>query len=307
MIGYHPARALPLARPRIEPLTPADVPRLRLEPGAAQEMARRLAVYPGRSVWDPETLEYVLLGPWRHRPDIAQIQEVAPGPHAGGLVREAIRRSAAMGDALVLLIELDERRSAHFHLDAGLVPLQQVITYELEAGRVPPTRSPAPRFEPAAPARASDLAALLRIDHASFPWLWWNGAEEFAAYAAQPGVRLYLGYAGRRPVAYVGVTTFLGWGHLDRIAVLPDEQGHGFGRAALAFAVEALRQQGVRRIGLSTQRDNERSRRLYESFGFRRSPGHDYTLYGAALRPPAPGLELRAEIGSGAATAECND
>jgi ribosomal protein S18 acetylase RimI-like enzyme len=130
------------------------------------------------------------------------------------------------------------------------------------------------------------MAELLRLDHAAFPWLWWNSAAEFAAYAETTGVRLFLGRERGRPIAYVGVTSFPGWGHLDRIAVDPTAQERGLGREALAFAVGALAQAGAGRVALSTQETNVRSQRLYERFGFRRTPDHDYRLYGATLGAP---------------------
>ena len=145
-------------------------------------------------------------------------------------------------------------------------------------------------FEPVAPADDEAMADLLRIDHAAFPWLWRNSVEEFAAYVRTPGVRLALGRDGARAVAYIGATSYAGWGHLDRIAVAPEAQGRGFGREALAAAIDLLTADGARRVALSTQRANERSQRLYERFGFRRSPSHDYRLYGAPLRPPALAL-----------------
>ena len=75
--------------------------------------------------------------------------------------------------------------------------------------------------------------------------------------------------------------------HLDRIAVRPDLQGSGYGAATLAFTVETLFHRGSRRVGLSTQATNHRSRRLYERFGFRRTPGHDYDLYGSTRPRPS--------------------
>ena len=90
---------------------------------------------------------------------------------------------------------------------------------------------------------------------------------------------------GDQPVAYAGLTSYLGWGHLDRIAVLPALQNRGFGQEALGFAINRLALQGARRVGLSTQRSNVHSQHLYERFGFRRAWGNDYRVYGRFLRP----------------------
>lgn len=278
-----------VAPPAIAPLTPEAVPRLRLDrPSGEIAVVEQVAAYPGRSVWAPATLEYVVLAPWRHRPEIAHLAEVSAGRHAAALVAVAIERCRAAGDALVLLIEMDERRSAGFHARAGLSPLEEIVTYELAIRKAPPPATPRLRFERADPARPDHLDALLRLDHAAFPWLWWNSAAEFSAYARLLGVRLCLGFDGPVPVAYVGVTSFAGWGHLDRIAVDPARQGAGLGQEALGHAVQTLAGLGARRVGLSTQEENGRSRRLYEAFGFRRAPGNDYALFAAPLRAPAP-------------------
>jgi ribosomal protein S18 acetylase RimI-like enzyme len=79
---------------------------------------------------------------------------------------------------------------------------------------------------------------------------------------------------------------FAGWGHLDRIAVAPRQQGEGRGRDALALAIAAMRHQGAARIALSTQLTNLRSQRLYERCGFRRTPELDYRLFGAWCQAP---------------------
>ena len=292
--------AQPVASPRpsdagleIRSLRPQDVPALRLgneRRFSAAAVRALVETYPGRSVWAPNTLEFALLAPWRHRPEIAVVQDLAAARHPEALIAAAIERCRAAGDALVLVIELDETRRPSFYARAGLHPLEEVVTYELERAMAAPMPSGSLAFEPVAPGDDRAMAELLRIDHAAFPWLWWNSPEEFSAYMATPGVSLALGRDGGRAVAYIGATSYAGWAHLDRIAVEPEAQGRGLGREALAAAIDLLTARGARRVALSTQRANERSQRLYERFGFRRSPGHDYRLYGAPLRPPA--LEL---------------
>ncbi|MCC6315661.1 MAG: GNAT family N-acetyltransferase [Thermomicrobiales bacterium] len=279
-------------RDRIRTLALEDLPSLRLDPFTdVRAMAATLRAYPGRSVWNPDTLEYVLVSPWRHRPEIANVQSVSAGRHAAELILGASSRCADAGDDLLLLIDLDERRPSGFYARAGLERLEGVITYELKREQAAAHADYRLAYVHADPANPAHLDALLRLDHAAFPWLWWNSAEEFHAYAATPGVDLFLGLEDGNPVSYVGFTTFLGWGHLDRIAVAPAVQQRGLGRDALAFVTASLFGRRAQRIGLSTQQENLRSRRLYEGFGFRRSSIHDYTLYGARLQSPTAAAE----------------
>jgi GNAT superfamily N-acetyltransferase len=302
----------------IEPLRPDDVGRLRLEPGGAVdpgEARELLADYPDRSVWAPATLEFALIAPWRHRPEIANVQTLAAAGAADALLAAAAARSRERGDAVFLLTDMNESRRPAFYARAGLDPLEEVITYELDPTRRRDLPTGRLRFRFASVGDPGDLSALVRIDHAAFPWLWRNSVAEFRAYAATPGVELLLGLDDDRPVAYAGLTRYPGWGHLDRIAVLPSEQGLGFGRETLAFAVERMARGGARRVGLSTQRDNGRSQRLYERFGFRHSPGYDYRLYGAYFRPvPTPessfdgaNAEMRGRLVSGARAPRAED
>jgi ribosomal protein S18 acetylase RimI-like enzyme len=273
----------------IRTLTPDDVKELRLGWRTRlhpDEILQILNVYPGRSVWAPETLEFAIAGPWRHRQEIANIQELSAVRHPEQLVEGIVDRARAGGAALVLSIELDETRRTNFYDRVGFSLVEEVITFDL----VPPAfQYPSPlrlRYERADIAAPGTIERLCAIDNAAFPWLWWNCSLEFEAYALTPSVELYIGYSGDEPVSYIGITSYAGWGHLDRIAVVPRYQGAGYGLDSLDFAVRALIRQGARRIGLSTQRQNLRSQQIYERFGFRRSQTNDYRLYGRYLVEP---------------------
>ncbi len=56
--------------------------------------------------------------------------------------------------------------------------------------------------------------------------------------------------------------------HINRIAVHPDQQGHGIGTLLLRNALPTLWQYGAERVTLNTQTDNRYSQRLYRRFGF---------------------------------------
>src|SRR5918993_1190092 len=281
-----PPRGSPASSSIVRTLVPGDVPALRL-PGrrSAESMRRLLDLHPGRSVWVPSTLEYALIGPWRNRPEIASIEDLVAVRHMEELLRAAVERCAEHGDELVLTVELDARRSPARYERAGLEMLEEVITYEMDILREPWSGSG--RIRPVR-VNANDEAAIERvtdIDQTSFPWLWRNNRAEFDVYLETPGVEVWLVEADGDPVAYFGVTLFPDWGHLDRIAVVPEQQGRGLGLETLGLAVDTMRQRGTRRVGLSTQRSNRRSQRLYERFGFQRSPAHDSRFFGAWCRP----------------------
>lgn len=270
----------------VRTLAPEDIDALRLPGKVGAQSARNLvARNPGRSVWVPATLEYALIGSWRNRPEIASVEDLVAVRHLESLLYAAVERCAAQGNDLLLAIELDSPRSPSRFERAGLEMLEEVITYEADIGKEPWSASSHLRPVRVDAGNARRVDQVTGMDQAAFPWLWRNSREEFDVYLRTPGVEVFLIEANGEPVAYFGVTLFSGWGHLDRIAVVPDQQGRGYGLEALGLAVDAIRQRGSRRVGLSTQRTNFRSQRLYERFGFHRTFEHDYRLFGAWCQP----------------------
>lgn len=265
-------------------LEPRDVHRLSLGWSSAfttRELEQHLLTYPGRSWWIPSTNDYLIGGPWRHRDEIAVIQELNGRLRSEDLVAAMVQGCRERGLRLVVMLDQHEGRRDSFYSRIGFEMLQHIIIYELPRipRGIPEARKL--RYVPLTPAVQADL---LHVDHAAFPWLWWNSSAEFSAYASLYGVEIYLAYEeDGTPVAYVGLTSYRGWGHLDRIAVLPTRQGAGYGLDALHFAISRLGDLGARRVGLSTQADNIRSQYLYERYGFRRAGGSDYTIYGSWL------------------------
>jgi ribosomal protein S18 acetylase RimI-like enzyme len=278
--------------PPVVPLTPADVSRLRISWRArlsVDEIQRALLLAPGRSVWSPATDEYAVAMPWRNRLDVIQITEVAAIRHPEAMIRGVAEAARAHGAVMAVLVEIDEKRPASFYERVRFEHLERVVTFHIDRRHAPNIERPSSmRFVRANPSDPRVLQSLMAIDHQAFPWLWRNSELEFQTYGLTPGVDIYLGLEDDRPVSYIGFTTFPGWGHVDRIAVLPDLQGSGYGLHTLAFAVDAMGNRGVRRIGLSTQSTNEQSQRLYRRYGFERSTDNDYDLWGDATRR-APG------------------
>jgi ribosomal protein S18 acetylase RimI-like enzyme len=279
-----PPRQASAATTSIQTLTPVDVSALRLPFGHNERaLQQTISDYPGRSVWVPETLEYVVLTPWRNRREIASVDELASSRNTNELLQAALERCIESGDDLLVAIELESRLGFSRYERAGFQLLEEVITYETNVWQ---RAESAYRGLRLSPVRSGDARAdvVLQIDQAAFPWLWRNSREELDAYLASPGTAVYLVEEEGEPVAYVGATPFSGWAHIDRIAVTPAKQRQGLGWKSLSLAIDDLRRKGARRIALSTQRTNLRSQRLYERFGFWRTPELDYLIFGAWCR-----------------------
>jgi ribosomal protein S18 acetylase RimI-like enzyme len=274
-----------LERPnRIEPLLLEHVSELpiswrsRLD---AAEIRQKLRMTPGISVWNPDTYEYAIAAPWRNRREIVQVADLAAIRHPEDMVRGVAEAAASQGIALTVVVEIDEQRPASFYLRSGYEHLERVVTFRIDTRLAPSVpRMAGLRFELVHPFDDRVLSELLTIDHAAFPWLWWNSEAEFLHYSVSHGVQIMLGYDGDDPVSYIGMTVADEWGHIDRIAVHPSRHGGGYGLQTMSAAVELMVRYGVRTLGLSTQSTNERSQRLYQRFGFERTRDSDYDLWG---------------------------
>ncbi|HET9015030.1 MAG TPA: GNAT family N-acetyltransferase [Thermomicrobiaceae bacterium] len=288
MIGFSHRNLSPAGpSPLVQPLRLVDVPRLRLGWSSrfdAEEIEHLLRAEPGLGLWVPETGEYVVGGAWRHRQEVAAVVELSATANAPELLAALADAAEQLGKRLVIASEHAETRRRAFYDSAGYELVEEILIYELTRVGASPVAPADPRFERVDADDEATLAELIALDHAAFPWLWWNSREEFDNYGQSPGVEIYLGRDQEgRAVSYVGVTRFRTWGHLDRIAVAPDLRGQGLGLRSLEWAVATLSAASARRIGLSTQARNSVSRRLYERFGFRRVPSQDYSLYGRWL------------------------
>ena len=281
-----------------QPLTPAVVARHRFDWASRvdiNELNRTISVFPGRSIWIPQADELLVVSPWRNRDDIASIAQISAIRRLDDLIEAARCAAFRLGSHAFVMPEWNETRNPHFYERNGLHLFEDVISFEADTGAS--QSADLLRGDPVRLVTTDDplLDRILAIDRAAFPWLWRNSRLEFEHYLLTPSVEIWaLRNDAGDPIAYVGITGYAGWGHLDRVAVAPDRQGEGIGETAVRFAIARLRQLGARRVGLSTQRSNVRSQRLYVRIGFRQTRQNDYRIYGT-LAPDAP-LEARGDM-----------
>lgn len=266
------------------PLRVEDVGYLRLEnhsrltPAEAIDIVR---LRPGGSFWIPDTGEFMLVAPWRHRPELTAVHTSGAFANEDALMRAAIEGARKQGAAGFVMVDMCEVRHPRFYARHGLRRLEDIVTFN---HRRPASLAAAAISDEIEFVRVDGSdSGLLRevrdLDWTTFPWFWWNGAEEFEAYLKIPDVELWAGVLNDRVVTYSGTTRYRRWAHLDRIATHPALRGRGYGRATLIFAVRSMVRQGCREIVLSTQGNNPRSRRLYQQTGFVRTPADDYSIF----------------------------
>ena len=240
--------------------------------------------FPGYAFCTDNGKQFAIAGRWRRRAEIAELIEATRGDRREELIEALTRSLAPQGVRLVVLDYGLEALDPGFYRQAGFNLVERIVEYER------PGCSIVVRPRPGLTIRRYEVAdhdAILDLERVSFDWLWWNSSDEWDAYVATPAVEVLVGCVDERIVGYAGTTVYRRDGHLDRLAVRRDDQGHGYGAGLLTEALVRMGVRGVRRVGLTTQEHNARSQALYEHYGFYRGRW-TYSIHGRWLNPEDP-------------------
>jgi [ribosomal protein S18]-alanine N-acetyltransferase len=123
----------------------------------------------------------------------------------------------------------------------------------------------------------SDIPAVTEVDHAAFEPLWHNSLDTMQRAFSQALVVT----VAETKEGIIGYQLTTGHGqraHLARLAVHPNIQGRGIGRALLNDLFAYLMRTGTTRLSVNTQSDNRFSLKLYKNMGFNRT-GEEYPVY----------------------------
>lgn len=117
---------------------------------------------------------------------------------------------------------------------------------------------------------AADITAVHALETATFPTDAWP-LELFEAELAQTQTRDYWVYeSGERILGYAGLCTVLPFADVQTIAIHPDAQGHGLGRALMQVMIDKARERQARDVMLEVRKDNPVAIGLYLSLGFQK-------------------------------------
>lgn len=268
--------ALHIPHSALEVLTSANVRSMRL-PWLSRfnydNLALHLRENPDLSLRAAGTNEYIVGERWRKRDDIVNIVEVGARRNKSLLVEALYESVTTSGVKLVLVSEDVWRDDAGLYSRLGFAMLERIVFFERDipvrgshADKAWETGLPLLEY---APATLADLNLLLQIDHTSFPWMWWNCQDEMGNYLLMDDVFVYIARLAGVPVGYASFTMYNGWAHLDRLAVIESQQGHGYGAAQLVNVMRSMQTKGARNVGLSTQEQNIQSHKLYKRFDFK--------------------------------------
>lgn len=127
-------------------------------------------------------------------------------------------------------------------------------------------------------AELADVQVMHRMETTLFPADAWH-IDMFLEELTHPTRTYYMlelpgenpesGEGDWRAIGYCGTMVVADTADVQTIGVLPEYEGHGFGRAMLEQMHERAREQSAERILLEVRADNPRAQRLYERNGYR--------------------------------------
>lgn len=272
--------------PELVELRPEDVTSLNLGWSShfnTASLRQHLFDYPGLSLRVRGQEEYVVGDRWRRHDGVGQILESKGRLYRPELVDGLVAEFERRGFGAIVISHDEHSDNFRLYAEAGFEEIERIVYYEKPDVQLNFAYEGTPlQFTPYNPGLLDDL---LTVDHASFPWLWWNSRREVEYYSSQDDVSIFIAYAenGTRPVGYFSFTLYERWAHLDRLAVIPEMQGQKVGAYQLGVGINIMAERGARRVTLSTQLNNKQSQRLYEGFGFQRVRSLEYSLIGRWL------------------------
>ena len=158
---------------------------------------------------------------------------------------------------------------------SGFSVEQHIVILEHDTRSLPPF-SPHPGIQ-IRPMTTADLPAVVDVDNQAFVPLWQNSMDALQRALSQAG-RATVAVTKDGIVGYEISTHNPFGGHLARLAVKPDSQGHGIGRALVHELLKESSKAGLSKFTVNTQSDNKASLSLYKSLGFKPAR-EEYPVY----------------------------
>lgn len=160
-------------------------------------------------------------------------------------------------------------------IHSGFSNLQSIVMLERE------DRLPVEGFLPAGYSIRSmlqyDLPAVAAVDAAAFDLIWQNSLQALELAYPQAVLATVIEADGQVLGYQLSTRNPIG-AHLARLAVRPELQGRGLGRALVADLIQQADRHGMYRLTVNTQNDNAASLALYKKIGFRET-GERYPVY----------------------------
>ncbi len=186
---------------------------------------------------------------------------------SSSFIRAATDHLIAIGSPAVASPPLPEVGTAAWRR-VGFGDYLELDLYALDLAKAPPRAE-----HPVVTGGTDEWSHVVSIDRAAFDERWRLGAvglEEARRATSRSETLLLRCEDGVAGFAIVGVSGPVSY--LQRVAVVPEQRGRGFGRSLVRSAARWGRSRGARSMMLNTQPENEPASALYRSEGFQRMP-----------------------------------
>lgn len=117
------------------------------------------------------------------------------------------------------------------------------------------------------PMTTADIAAVTRIERASFTTVWPSDAFH-NELSTNKLAHYFVGRYDDRVVAYGGIWVILEDSHVTTLAVDPEYRGRRFGEVLLLRLIDEAIERGAAWITLEVRESNVVAQRLYRKYGF---------------------------------------
>jgi GNAT superfamily N-acetyltransferase len=209
------------------------------------------------------------VGPWRGDSSIAQIVPSAGQLPAPAAIERCVGELAAKGYRSALTSALTYTEQQPF-LDTGFVVHERLHLLRHDLQSFPPNRPATDIPLRVRRGRRGDRDGALAVDRAAFSPFWRfdrRGLDD--ARAATPSSRFRVVGDGR-VIGYAVTGRAGAVGYLQRLAVFPDRQRRGLGRALVLDGLHWAKRRGATSLLVNTQESNRAAVELYEHLGFTR-------------------------------------
>ncbi len=129
--------------------------------------------------------------------------------------------------------------------------------------------------------KSNDLPTVAQVDRSAFPSIWQNSLDGIRKAFNLMGVSTVALHNGNI-IGYQISTTMTIYGHLARLAVLPEYQHQGVAFSLVYDLLQKFDERGLWRVTVNTQSDNFASLNLYKKFSFRKTreeiPAYEFNL-----------------------------
>lgn len=209
--------------------------------------------------------------PWRGRADIGHLGSLRqPRRVDRRSVEAGIERLRTQGYREVVTSALRWDETQPF-LEAGFTPRERLRLLRHDLSSLPAAAT-SPGSTPSVPlrrARRGDTNAVLDVDNAAFDDFWQLDRPAMReALSATPSARFRVAGDAGETHGYAITGSAGAVGYLQRLAVMPAQQGRGIGSDLVHDGLRWLERRRARSCLVNTQESNAHATALYEHLGF---------------------------------------